>query len=73
MFGNKQNKQKRLQKLAQKVFEQDGISQNELAKELGVSKGTISKDLAVVEGLLNVRFWQDDDDRLYGFSDDEES
>lgn len=69
MFGNKQKKQERLEKLADTVFENDGISQNDLAEKLGVTKGTISKDLGIVERILGVRFWQDDDDRLYGCKD----
>lgn len=69
MFGNKQTKQDRLQKLAKTVFENDGISQKDLAQKLGVSKGTVSKDLGIVERLLGVRFWQDDNDDLHGFKD----
>lgn len=67
MFGNKKNKQSRLQRLAKLVQQSPGISQAELARRLGVSRGTVTKDLAIVEKETGSLFWQDDDDHLHPF------
>lgn len=67
MFGNKKNKKSRLQRLAKLVQQSPGISQAELARQLGVSRGTVTKDLAIVEKETGSLFWQDDDDQLHPF------
>jgi DeoR/GlpR family transcriptional regulator of sugar metabolism len=50
MFGNKQDKQKRLERMA-KVIETHtgGISQSAIARELGVPRCTVKRDLPALE------------------------
>lgn len=68
MFGNKKNKQARLFSISNLVRKaEEGVSQAELARQLGVSRSTITKDLGIAERETGARFWQDDDDRLYWF------
>ncbi len=66
MFGNKHEKQERLFSISRLVRgAKNGISQADLARELGVSRSTITKDLGIVEQATNSRFWEDDNGRLH--------
>ncbi len=68
MFGNKKGKQARLSSIGKLVRKaKGGVSQAELAEELGVSRGTITKDMSVVEKETGTMFWQDDNGRLHWF------
>lgn len=67
MFGKKDEKDNRLQELGQKVQQADGITQAELARELGVSRSTINKDLAVIQERTGLLFWEDDEGGLHWF------
>ena len=44
---------------------EEGISQAELARQLGVSRSTLTKDMGIVERETGVRFWEDDNGRLH--------
>ena len=48
MYGDKQQKQTRLQTLLAEVAKANGITQAGLARILGVPRSTINKDLAVL-------------------------
>lgn len=67
MFGNKKNKQSRLQQIVSLVTESDGITEAELARELGVTRGTINKDMSIVEKQTGALFWQDEDNRIHRY------
>ncbi len=49
MFGNKQAKQDRLQQMANVIEQHPGISQSELAQQLGVPRSTVKRDLPTLE------------------------
>ena len=49
MFGNKQAKRARLERMADAVGQQPGISQSELARQLGVPRSTVKRDLPTLE------------------------
>ncbi len=49
MFGNKQAKRARLERMADAVGQQPGISQSELARRLGVPRSTVKRDLPTLE------------------------
>jgi DNA-binding IclR family transcriptional regulator len=50
MFGSKQNKQKRLARMANVVERHpNGISQSELARRVGAPRCTIKRDLPTLE------------------------
>ena len=68
MFGNKQKKVRRLLKIGKILRQsQQGISQADLARELGVSPSTIYKDLAVIQEETGILPAEDDDGRLHWF------
>ncbi|MBE2225109.1 MAG: HTH domain-containing protein [Anaerolineae bacterium] len=71
MFGNKQNKGSRLEKIGQIVKRSNGITQADLSRELGVSRGTINKDLSIIQDKTGVRLAEDDNGRLYWSGRDE--
>ena len=49
MFGNKQARQARLEQMAEAIEQQPGISQSELARQLGVPRSTVKRDLPTLE------------------------
>lgn len=50
MFGNKDDKRKRLEKMVQIIGKNpNGISQSELARQLGVPRCTVKRDLPMLE------------------------
>ena len=49
MFGNKQAKQARLEQMAEAIEQQPGISQSELARQLGIPRSTVKRDLPTLE------------------------
>ncbi len=50
MFGSKQDKQKRLRQMAEVIqHHPGGISQSELARQLGVPRCTVKRDLPTLE------------------------
>ncbi len=50
MFGNKQKKQNRLQKMAHLLkASDDGMTQAELARKVKVSRSTVNKDLGIIQ------------------------
>lgn len=49
MFGSKRKKRDRLQRMAEIVERRKGISQAELARQLGVHRSTVGKDLVQLE------------------------
>ena len=64
MFGSKDAKQERLDKIAELVTQSaDGITQAALAKTLGVTRATIHKDLVALEE-RGVRLAEDDSGKL---------
>lgn len=68
MFGNKDAKQSRLERLAATVREASaGISQAELARTTGVTRSTITKDMGVIEEATGELFYEEDG-RLFWFS-----
>lgn len=71
VFGNKKNKKNRLQKIVSLVTQADGITEAELARKLGVTPGTVNKDMGIVEKKTGSMFWQDDENRIYRFDDDD--
>jgi len=56
MFGNKQAKRERLERMAEAVEQHPGISQSDLARQLGVPRSTVKRDLPTLEqvGILLV-------------------
>lgn len=71
MFGNKDKKQSRLEKIAAIVRNAvNGISPAELARKTGVTRATIGKDLGVVERATGSLFYEDDG-FIYPFYDGE--
>ncbi len=65
MFGNKSDKQARLEKIAALVAQSGaGITQAALARALGVTRATIHKDLVALEQ-KGVRLVEDDAGRLF--------
>lgn len=64
MYGNKNEKRERLEKIAATVAQAPGgVTQAALARALGVSRATIGKDLTRLE-LLGVRLAEDEHGRL---------
>ncbi len=64
MFGNKDDKQARLDEIARLVAQATGgITQAALAKALGVARSTIHKDLVALER-RGVRLAEDNSGRL---------
>lgn len=59
MFGSKAEKRERLAKLVDMVQAQPGISQAQLARQLGVNRSTILKDLITLSE-WGIRLWQDE-------------
>lgn len=50
MFGNKQTKRERLEQLAHVIQQHpEGISQSELARQIGVPRCTVKRDLPALE------------------------
>jgi DeoR/GlpR family transcriptional regulator of sugar metabolism len=49
MFGNKQAKQERLEQMAETIERQPGISQSQLARQLGIPRSTVKRDLPTLE------------------------
>ena len=50
MFGNKDDKKKRLEKMSRMIEQHpEGISQSELARKLGVPRCTVKRDLPTLE------------------------
>ncbi len=71
MFGNKDKKQSRLEKIAALVRNATaGISQADLARKVGVTRATISKDMGIVEKMTGSLFYEDDG-FVYPFDDGE--
>ena len=67
MYGDKGEKQARLEQMATLVAESsNGITQAELARALGVSRATVCKDLVCLEQ-RGVRLAEDDAGRLSMF------
>lgn len=71
MFGSKNNRVDRLEKMSEIVKDGDGVSQADLSRELGVSRGTVNKDLSVIQEKIGVRLAEDDNGRLYWSGRDE--
>lgn len=71
MFGNKNNKVDRLERLSEIIKREDGVSQADLSRKLGVSRGTINKDLSVIQEKIGVRLAEDENGRLYWSGRDE--
>ena len=68
MFGNKGKKKQRLLEIGRRLrHAEGGLSQADLARDLGVSPGTITKDLAIIEEQTGIMLSQDDNDRLHWF------
>lgn len=67
MFGNKQAKRRRLERMAD-VIEQypRGISQSELARQMGIPRSTVKRDLPTLEQ-AGVLLAEDGVGRLYMF------
>ena len=49
MFGNKHIKRERLEHMAEVIEQQPGISQSELAGQLGIPRSTVKRDLPTLE------------------------
>lgn len=49
MFGNKQVKRERLEQMAEVIEQRPGISQSELACQLGIPRSTVKRDLPTLE------------------------
>ncbi len=50
MFGNKQAKQERLEKMALAISQHpEGISQSELARQMAMPRSTVKRDLPALE------------------------
>jgi len=65
MFGNKDEKRNRLNRMAQVIAHSpQGITQAALARVLGVGRSTVNKDLQVLEK-QGVRLSQDRRGRLF--------
>ncbi|MCP4420367.1 MAG: hypothetical protein GY805_27490 [Chloroflexi bacterium] len=71
MFGNKQNKLSRLEKIGKLAQSYNGVTQADLSRELSVPRGTINKDLSVIQDKIGVRLAEDDNGRLYWSGRDE--
>ncbi|HRQ42400.1 MAG TPA: HTH domain-containing protein [Chloroflexota bacterium] len=68
MFGNKDNKLGRLLKIGRILQEsEDGLTQAELAREVGTSRSTLNKDLAIIQEKTGALVAEDDDGRLRWF------
>jgi DeoR/GlpR family transcriptional regulator of sugar metabolism len=68
MFGNKREKQERLQRIGTVLKQENsGISQSELAQLLGVARSTILKDLAILQEKAGILAAEDENGRLYWF------
>ena len=62
MFGNKNTKQNRLEKIAELVRNAvNGISKAQLSRKLNVSRGTITKDMGIVEKATGHLFYEEDE------------
>lgn len=69
MFGSKRKKRDRLATIGDLVREsRDGLTQAELARELGVDRSTINKDLAVIQERSGILLAEDDDGRIFWVS-----
>ncbi len=49
MFGNKQAKQERLERMARAIEQQPDITQAELARQMGMPRSTVKRDLPALE------------------------
>jgi Fic family protein len=49
MFGDKQDKQQRLEQMAQVIERRPGISQAELARAMNMPRSTVKRDLPTLE------------------------
>ena len=67
MFGKKDAKQSRLEKIADAVRNAiGGITQAELARKANVTRSTLTKDMGIIERATNTLFYEDEG-RLYWF------
>lgn len=68
MFGKKESKFKRLLQIINILSEhEDGVSQADLARQVGTSRANVYKDLAIIEEKTGSLLSEDDDGRLYLF------
>ena len=66
MFGNKQNKMSRLFNIGRILKEAEGgVTQAELARQMGVSRSTINKDLTIIQKEAGILPAEDDNGRLF--------
>lgn len=66
MFGEKESKLARLFKIGQVLQgAEDGVTQAELARQVGVTRATIHKDLSIIQEKTGILPAEDDDGRLY--------
>jgi DNA-binding IclR family transcriptional regulator len=63
MFGNKQVKQERLEQMAEVIEQRPGISQSELARQLGIPRSTVKRDLPTLEQ-VGILLTEDEQGRL---------
>ena len=49
MFGDKRAKQARLEQMAEAIEQHPGISQSDLARQLGIPRSTVKRDLPMLE------------------------
>jgi len=66
VFGNKQNKVSRLFRIGRILQDSEGgITQAELARQVGVSRSTIYKDLPIIQKEAGILPAEDDNGRLF--------
>jgi hypothetical protein len=66
VFGEKESKLARLFKIGQVLQgAEDGVTQAELARQVGVTRATIHKDLSIIQEKTGILPAEDDDGRLY--------
>ena len=71
MFGKKDAKQSRLEKIADAVRNAiGGITQAELARKANVTRSTLTKDMGIIEQATNTLFYEDKG-RLHWFDEND--